>query len=495
MEKILNFAMLIIHFVPQITIVIFALAVLFVIWMIIVLLMDQFYRPDTAQYPFNLILDRVIPLITLFLPTVFVIVMLPGDILWLHRYMLILIIHSFILIPLYHYWSELRSWNSAVAGSYIRPWHTPILYKQLAIGIIYPALFGIYFSLLRYLRLGTPINVDYFFDFGLVYLHWIIVFFPLILLVIFFVSLLITQIRYFLWHNFSMLIFSLHLCLLQYKPYFLFSKNMSKLYFIYNYILSWQVYPGRHNVGRFRWFIAHLHCSPWITVIVFLTIPFEAIFTLHLYYSMYLLFIFILYKSIVYIIGSFYFTHDLTFKMVICLSDYIYTDWTKVHYPPAFWSLFQESNFWYGFSIPFSETRFEEVHGLVQKYRLINLRHMRRKGALAARVSGYKINDRGPDTFCYTVHPWCVRMKAYYYTHAGVRWFHSSRILYGRGSIPEVVIHPLIVHIIDNALDCVAGYYQWELFSYSESKVPSFYIKIYQDVKIRIRQSCFYDKV
>src|ERR1700749_785084 len=113
--------------------------------------------------PYHLWLDRILPAILLFLPSFTFIFILPSSS-WLAIFCCILITHYIIIIPLFHYWSNLRNWENTNTSK-IQSWASPSLYKHIAIAIIYPSLFGVYFSSIRYFRLGEVVDYSYLFYF------------------------------------------------------------------------------------------------------------------------------------------------------------------------------------------------------------------------------------------------------------------------------------------------------------------------------------------
>src|ERR1700761_7300003 len=138
-------------------------AILFIILMSIMLFLDSVYRPEISQYPFNLILDRIIPSIALVFPSIIIFFLHPFET-WFARIILLLVIHIFVLVPIFYYWSKLRNWHTNQDQISYNSWDHPRLYENIAIALIYPLLWGLYSSCSRFLRLGSVYNVvDYIF--------------------------------------------------------------------------------------------------------------------------------------------------------------------------------------------------------------------------------------------------------------------------------------------------------------------------------------------
>jgi hypothetical protein len=70
-------------------------------------------RSKISGYPFKNILDRFLPLVTLFVPLISV---LRGfsDILWIHRLGLLILFHIVVVIPIIFFWSTVRRWDNEI---------------------------------------------------------------------------------------------------------------------------------------------------------------------------------------------------------------------------------------------------------------------------------------------------------------------------------------------------------------------------------------------
>lgn len=121
-------------------IVLLFIGVFFMIFIFVVLFLDSLYRPNISQYPFNIFLDRIIPLILIISPTLLILLLNPNNISWLQKFSYIILIHIIILIPVMHYWSHLRRWNNKEDYFIYYSWTHPRLYKDITITLIYPAI-------------------------------------------------------------------------------------------------------------------------------------------------------------------------------------------------------------------------------------------------------------------------------------------------------------------------------------------------------------------
>src|ERR1700761_4817213 len=188
-------------------------------------------RPE--QLPYHLWLDRILPVTILILPSFIFIFILPSPS-WMTIFFGILVTHCIIIIPLFHYWSNLRNWETT-SDSKIQSWISPSLYKHIAIAMIYPSIFGVYFSSVRYLRLGEVVDYSYL-------LHLIPIDLIILLLFLFFSPYSIwfrmllwksLDMKNYLWDECYILLYSVNLKLLQKNAYFRLYLWLYKLSFIW----------------------------------------------------------------------------------------------------------------------------------------------------------------------------------------------------------------------------------------------------------------------
>lgn len=110
------------------------------------------YRPDDEQHPFNILLDCILPLIVILGPCI-TILYLPGRSLpILSKIIYIIVIHLFITTPIIHYW--VKNKVDTINLSCIHPW----VYYYFTLTMIYIYVWGFYFAIVRFARLGTCKN-------------------------------------------------------------------------------------------------------------------------------------------------------------------------------------------------------------------------------------------------------------------------------------------------------------------------------------------------
>lgn len=398
--------------------IIICVTVLFMIFMSIMLFLDSIYRPNMEQYPFNIYLDRIIPFITLLFPSIIILILQPFTT-WLARFTLFILIHAIILAPLYHHWSKLRHWKNKQNENIYNSWNHPRLYENIAIAMIYPLLWGVFFSLSRFFRLGTTYHVwDYIISLNsdLVIIFFIL---PYVIIWCLIIFSYILKIRSYLWNECYLLIYSLHIYLLQYHPYFRFMELIYKSNFFITCILTLNI--SYKNKGP--WW---QHCSNYlfykpkiINIIVFGLVVIEVILTKKIYYGVYVLFIYI----IIYKILSCYFAFGQTeFVFDCCLSDYCYLtyDNNKIKFPQRFWFYFQDADYYFGFEYQYTEAQRKLLSTQMNKTRWI----LRKKISqdLHQDYLNVRILKKAKSTLC-------LKLAASYLQTNRVRWVHTERVI------------------------------------------------------------------
>jgi hypothetical protein len=401
---------------PIITIiclVIFIISLIIALFLILVILLDKLYRPAIPQYPYNIVLDRVIPITLLLLPIIFVFIFTQHveTISYLQRFNFMLITHI-ALLPIFYYWSKLRSWNilDKIGQNYITLDH-PILYKHIAIALIYPAVWGIFFTLSRYLRLGVTINIfDLISRFNLDIGILLLFLFPFGLCNIWIRFLIwkLMDLRFWLWFELSKLLYVIHLYLLRYKIYFYIFEKLHKIAFIWGTYISINpsVYPKTKDYGIFRNMLQTLYFKPYLG---FLSILFclltEIVLTQgKLHYSLYILFAYPIIYAFGYCLSYLY---TMPWVNDVCRADYFARNWENPRYPTEFWISFVDPSERYNFNWEFSEEEEKNIQRLASKY-------LSKKYSFRSMLP-YRIQTK----------PLYTRIKGVYRTYNGIRWVHT----------------------------------------------------------------------
>ena len=136
------------------------IAVSLLLFFMVILLWDKFYRPNVPQYPYNVFIDRVIPT-TLLISLAITIYFLSSYFKGLFCIMLLIILHTCVIVPIIHYWSQLRNWDLASTNTFAWSWGNPRLYKHLSIALIYPLIWGSLFHDFTLFTFGTRNKLSY----------------------------------------------------------------------------------------------------------------------------------------------------------------------------------------------------------------------------------------------------------------------------------------------------------------------------------------------
>lgn len=385
-------------------------------------LLDSFYRPNYPQYPYNWFLDRLLPILCLFTPSIYVICFLELSL--VNKLTTLLLLHL-LLILIFHYWSNLRNWNSAEKPNTWNSaetrntlsWSSPKIFKHISIAFIYPYVYAIYFSILRILKIGKTVDLsnfklfDFCLEYGIYVFYALMLYYECILLVIF-ITFFIKHLRNVLWENFLSLVYSFHLFLLQFTVYFKICEFIFKLYQIINYVIGaknpkiWYQLKNYSNFSKLR---DILYFYPQVlSFLVILFIISELLFYKTISYSYYILFFYPLFYGLLMLFVLF---GKSDFIFDTCFSDYIYGRWENSRYPINFWEKFFDADTSYGFSYTFSKAQIEYLRKFSQKFKWClrkNTNRYHHNLLLTERV-----NNKGH----------LLRFKANYLNVQGVRFF------------------------------------------------------------------------
>lgn len=396
-------------------------AILFMFIISLLLFLDAVYRPNTPQYSFNFILDRLLPAIAIFSPPSLILFFFKPFETGFARLFLVILIHIFILLPIFHYWSKLRRWDDMDNKQSYESWNHPRLYKHIVIATIYPLLWGLYLSCSRFLRLGSTYNViDYF---SSIHSDFIVMFFlfPHVILWVLIPLVYISQIRKYLWNELYVLLYSFHILFLQFYSYFRVMELLYKSAFFVTCILTLNI--NNHNYKPWwQKFINHLYYNPkWFTIMMFSSLIVEIILTNKLYYGIYTLFLFPFIYSL---LSSYFAYYSTNFIFDCCFSDYCNQkdNFKKVHYPIIFWKYFNDAEYYFGFVYEYTPIQAKEIAKQMNK--------RESQWVLRKKVS----QDIHQDLLNMRIHKqknakFCLRMTANYQHMNRVRWMHTERIL------------------------------------------------------------------
>lgn len=327
---------------------IFGIVILCLVFTSLVLLLDVIYRPNKPQYPFNIILDHIVPLIAIISPSIIILLLNPENTFWFVKFGYIVCIHIFFLVPLIYFWSSHRNW--LITSKKNNDWSNPKIYLDITIAMIYPATAGLYLFGLRYFRLGITVDLAPYF-----LLNEIIILVAILIIIFrFFRSYVIKMfikmitfintIRLFFWLHYFKIIKSITFYLLKYKYFFLFCEFFYKVSFLWvSYIIHHPFLYRKDPKPYIRLVIHKTYLSPYILLILPLVISIIEILFMKgkIYYSINIFLILLFFKPIIYFLNNFNGPTN-TWVEFCCYSNFIHFKWFKAYYQKRFWLSFTD---------------------------------------------------------------------------------------------------------------------------------------------------------
>ena len=409
------------HVIFLLVLIITALTLITFCVLLIILFLDSLYRPNITQYPFSVFFDRVIPMCSILFPFFMIIFFKPLDT-WFACLLLLICFNIFILVPLLHYWSELRQWDKSSSTVSFDSWKHPRLYKNIAIAMIYPLLWGLYFSMSRFLRLGKSYNVvNYLSESNPDLIVLFLFSLPYLICGIIIILFYLAKIRNYFWSRVSILLYSLHIYLLQFYIYFRMMELLYKSAFLMECLLTINI-SNKIYKSRWRRVINYLYYNPKVfTVILLSSLLVEILYTKNLYYGIYILFVY----PLVYSILSCYFSYLSTnFIFDSCLSDYCSTRYNFLNprYPLIFWTYFRDAEYYFGFQYEFTYQQTLLIADSMKKKEAQWVLRKKISYDIHQDLLNKRILGRTTSTFC-------MRLAANYLHINRVRWLHGERLL------------------------------------------------------------------
>jgi len=319
----------------------------------------------------------------------------------------------------------LRRWAkiTGVASGKVSSWLSPRLFADIAIGLLYPLVFILYYSIMRFLRLGASYNIlaplsliQISMTDGLIL---VLLYGPICIIGACQVLLLIRYLKDFVVHALYNVLYSIHLELLQWSWYFYPMEALYKLSVI-SFALLYGM-PEIFGTGKptaFQRFLACVYRNSYLlggAAMTLLVVVETVINKGWIHYSLYLLFFY----PIIFIIFSTLNTFERHPWADYChYSDYLHKNFEKPRYPVQFWRDFEDNhyNIW---PEMFAWELTPEEHARLEKARE-PFRKKKHHGVSQL----YKLASR-PN---YTTFPLCARLKVGYRGVSGVRWTHTSAI-------------------------------------------------------------------
>jgi len=255
----------------------------------------------------------------------------------------IIIVHIFILIPIMYFWSHNRNWQQEMSS--YNSWSSPTLYLDLTIALIYPIVFAIYISCIRYLRLGSTLDLKLYFTSNIFIIIGILLFMlPYVFAWFILLMKLILQVKRCLWDSFYKLILSFFVYILKYRLVFFVFKCLYELSFLWVSFLIHDAFIYRkHPQSSFRKWLHRLYLNPGLFIIFVVLIAIVELLLNKgvLYYSLLSLMVLVFMKPFIYFLNTFNGPINNWIELC-CYSNYINLNWNKPYYERQFWLMFNE---------------------------------------------------------------------------------------------------------------------------------------------------------
>jgi len=335
-------------YVQMILLILLSFASIIFLFVTAVLLLDGVYRKNAQQYPKHFLWDFLVPIILLITPSILVISITKDHITLMEKFIIIICIHGFILVPLMNIWSQHRKWDSVndVAAD---SWSHPRIFLRIAIAIIYPALFGFYYTILRYLRMGQTVDISQVLN--LLDLESILSYIILSLFIWSFISIWarlliwkILDLRQWLWKEFVILVTLINIFLLKFNVYFKIMDSLYKISYIWiSYFIHDPIIYPKWPRSYFRNILFRIYRYPIIlyVMIAFCCISEIFYFNWKFFYMLYFIMILLLLRPFIYFLNHFN-GFENEWVQACCYADYINNYWNNPRYPERFWLSFYD---------------------------------------------------------------------------------------------------------------------------------------------------------
>jgi len=331
----------------------------------------------------------------------------------------------------------------------------PKYHRYTWLALIYPSIWGLYFSLSRYIRIGETYNITSHFSWVSIELIFLILLALPNLFIWFKLSLdFVRELRETFWSITAFKLYYYHLILLQFDTYFYIAEKLYKFYFLLFDIFvdgCGATFCNRKKDAPIMLKLTrNLYYFPWILTLCFISFIFlELILTLgNLHYSIYLLFIYPLFMGILRCFTAFGYSD---FVNDVCMSDYVYHRYvySEPRYFKAFCTRLGNPEYYYGFK----ETTIDAE--LITKILSPNkMKPQNYRGSLFFRIHGMRLTKNKNTTSGYPSQiiifgkpkRFPIRLAGTYYSRKHVRWFSTTRVLYS----PVKELHPWVPYFIKN---------------------------------------------
>lgn len=313
-------------------------------------------------------------------------------------------------------------------------------FRDFFIVIFLTVLLFTYGLILRFLRLGTDLNVYSLIPDDIINISSLVLgLWPFVSLWIRLIYWRFLDYKLYLHELFGTEMKNIFIYLLRYNLFFKVMKRIHRVVFVWiSFILHLRdIY--RYPAGKFKRFFRYLFVKPYlITLFIIVGCLFEVIIRNgFIFYSFYVLFVYMLLRPIMYVINDFW---GGIWVIQVCEADYVSLNWRNPRYPAQFWYHFADCRCKYMYKPEITPELWSWVEKNKQPLALNNYLNNMRKHDISVRVLGNKNSS------------FCLRVKASYGSWAHVRWMHTYV-----SKIPAASVwHPLTAYFAKRATDHAA---------------------------------------
>lgn len=318
-----------------------------------------------------------------------------------------------ILLPVLYIINDKNAWSYDFHNPMYGSWLHPRIIKQISLAVIYPYIFGVYYSFIRYNRLGSTVNIDFSiageYQYAIIIIIIVIPYFCILFLPnINKLKNFITERRNILWNSTVGLFYSWYIHKLS-KNYFFFI--IEKIYKAYRLIQGYCVINSPiywHSNEKIAWYkyilnFIYLNSLNIFYILTFGGVILEILVKKQIHFGFYILFLIPIIRMLV----TFWISIGKSYLNVpACLADYLYTDWTNLKFPSKFEACIGNSDIIYPFTLYPTEEQKIKLKEISLKYRPKYLPYRPKtkrsdhQQQLIERVKG---------------HPWGIRFAADYW--------------------------------------------------------------------------------
>jgi len=333
----------------------------------------------------------------------------------------------------------------------------PKLTGQKFVALIYPSIWGLYYSLSRYIRMGETYDILNLPIFQYITMELVIIAFlgiPNLIVYIRLFVLYTKKIREILWDSTASVAYYYHLQFFLYDTYFYIFYKIYKLhYFLFDvFVVGYggAAFLDRKKAPKFFQLTSYIYYKPWIITIIMFGLIFIELMLKHgkLYYGIYIMFIYPFVQGILKCYNTIFSLNIFTDK---CMSEYIYQSflYAKPKFRQKFKRYAKNVKTFYNidpitFSLETSKALMNVLNTDLKEETKVSIKI---KKNLNYRIHGIRRSldfTKNPSTILISSgnsRHYCLRLSGNYYATHGIRWFGFTKKLLS----PTNKLHPLAV--------------------------------------------------